>query len=255
MTLTLRAILDFPSGSSIGIRAYKDSAPNTQHGSDIILAQDDTRNNLYEAPGVNLDASTQYTVDIYTAADDANIDAGGYFAASPLYVGADGGTYFVGGETSGGDATLENQTDILSRLSGGSGETLASVLTGGRIQLKIGDDQTVTAGKPIQLQQPDAGGVLYAEFSQEGITARICGFRRKGSVGRASDIVATIPDGEAGISHTDGVTTFVIEAPAAVKAGQAPGEFEYDLKYVLNGEAVAPLWGPADLIVERAATP
>jgi len=98
MTVTLRAILDFPSGSSIGIRAYKDSAPDTQHGDDIILAQDGTRDNLYEASGVSLDTDTRYTVDIYTASDDANIDASGYLGADNLYVGEDDGTYRLGAD-------------------------------------------------------------------------------------------------------------------------------------------------------------
>jgi len=137
MTVTIQAILDFPSGSSIGLRAYKDSAPDTQHGSDIILAQDDTRDNLYEASGVSLDALTQYTVDIYTASDDENIDAGGYFGASPLYVGADEGTFFLGTNarvvTSSGTVTISaanyGQDGETLRMKRGSKETLSFELT------------------------------------------------------------------------------------------------------------------------------
>jgi len=243
MTVTIRAILDFPAGSSIGIRAYKDSAPDTQSGSDIILAEDGTRDNLYEASGVSLDASTQYTVDIYTASDDANIDASGYFAASPLYVGVDGGTYFVGG-----DKSLTNQTSILSSLSSGGGTVIANVLTGGVISLKENDDHTIAAGNEIPLEQPDAGGALYALFTAAE-TTMTAGFRRTG--GSVSEIVGTIDTDN--ITYADDVTTIPIEVAASATTGKTGTDWFYDIQRTLTGgEIVTDITGTAQVLPDNA---
>jgi len=243
MTVTIQAILDFPSGSSIGLRAYKDSAPDTQHGSDIILAQDDTRDNLYEASGVSLDALTQYTVDIYTASDDENIDAGGYFAASPLYVGVDGGTYFVGS-----DKSLTNQTSILSALSSGGGTVIANVLTGGVISLKENDDHTIAAGNEITLEQPDAGGVLYALLTAEGTTVA-AGFRRTG--GTASEIVGTIDADN--ITYSNDVTTIPIEVANTATTGKTGTDWFYDIQRTLSGgQVITDITGTGQVLPDNA---
>ena len=68
-----------------------------QTGADIILTQSGSRDSLYESGALSgLTLSTEYSGDLYLTDGSQTIDESEHFNSVEVYVGVDGGTYWLG---------------------------------------------------------------------------------------------------------------------------------------------------------------
>ena len=125
--------------------------------------------------------------------------------------------------TSGGDATLANQTTIIAALSSGPA-TIISILDGGTITTKIGDSHT--GSSKISLTVTDVGATLHASMTAAGVVEVKMGV----SDGSTQLFVGTIVKTE--ITEAADITTIPITLTTAATATISPSnDYKYDIQY------------------------
>ena len=93
MPVTIQAILQSPEGSELGVRLFDPADLDSQVGSDIILAQNGTRNVLYS--GSETVAVGEYSVDLFNTDGSETIEGDSIAAGNYLNVTGATGTFEI----------------------------------------------------------------------------------------------------------------------------------------------------------------